>query len=247
MPFAEELLRECLSAFPHVRLTVTGRCMEPALRHGERVHLVGARRRRPRVGDVVLARQKDGLRLHRLVWGPPLACSGGAVADEGRPRPPPRPAARGRGRARVGRRRSRAGRGRGRGARAARSRSLAGAIAARLRLGDRRARGGAAVSRRLAEAWSRSGRMVGRRIGDEYVLVPLAGARGRPRLDPQPQPRGHLRLGAARRTSGRAPRIVDAVVERFEVDRERAERDTLELLDTLLELAAIVPAAPGGR
>jgi hypothetical protein len=27
----------------------------------------------------------------------------------------------------------------------------------------------------------------------------------------------------------------------------RAERDTLELLDTLLELKAIVPLSPGGR
>jgi hypothetical protein len=73
VPFGEELLRDCLASFPHVRLTVTGRCMEPALCHGERIRLVGAARRRPRVGDVVLARQKDGLRLHRLVWGPPLA------------------------------------------------------------------------------------------------------------------------------------------------------------------------------
>ena len=49
--FGEELLRDCLGSFPHVRLTVTGRCMEPALRHGERVHLVGATRRPPlRVG-----------------------------------------------------------------------------------------------------------------------------------------------------------------------------------------------------
>jgi hypothetical protein len=76
VPFGEELLRDCLSSFPHVRLTVTGHCMEPALRHGEKVHLVGAGRQPPRLGDVVLARQKDGLRLHRLVWGPPLSPSG---------------------------------------------------------------------------------------------------------------------------------------------------------------------------
>ena len=76
VPFGEALLRDCLASFPHVRLTVTGRCMEPALRCGEKVHLVGASRRRPRLGDVVLARQKEGLRLHRLVWGPPLAPSG---------------------------------------------------------------------------------------------------------------------------------------------------------------------------
>jgi hypothetical protein len=86
VPYGEELLRDCLSAFPHVRLTVTGRCMEPALHHGDRVHLVGAGRRRPRGGDVVLARQKDGLRLHRLVWGPPLSATGSAwrtKADRG--------------------------------------------------------------------------------------------------------------------------------------------------------------------
>jgi hypothetical protein len=96
VPFGEELLRECLASFPHVRLTVTGRCMEPALLHGEKVHLVGASRRRPRVGDVVLARQKEGLRLHRLVWGPPLAPSGSpwrTKADQGRRLDPPLAAA----------------------------------------------------------------------------------------------------------------------------------------------------------
>jgi hypothetical protein len=72
VPFGEELLVDCLASFPHVRLTVTGTCMEPALAHGERVHLVSAARRPPRVGDVVLARQKQGLRLHRLVLGPPF-------------------------------------------------------------------------------------------------------------------------------------------------------------------------------
>ncbi len=76
VPFGEELLRDCLAEFPHVRLTVTGRCMEPALADGDKVRLVSAARRRPRVGDVVLARQKEGLRLHRLVFGPPLAPSG---------------------------------------------------------------------------------------------------------------------------------------------------------------------------
>jgi hypothetical protein len=92
VPFAEELLRDCLASFPHVRLTVTGRCMEPALAHGEKVHLVSAERRRPRVGDVVLARQKQGLRLHRLVFGPPLAPPGTrwrTKADRGRLLDPP--------------------------------------------------------------------------------------------------------------------------------------------------------------
>lgn len=86
VPFAEELLRDCLASFPHVRLTVTGRCMEPVLAHGERVRLVAVARRAARLGDVVLARQKEGLRLHRLVWGPPLASPGGVwrtKADRG--------------------------------------------------------------------------------------------------------------------------------------------------------------------
>ena len=76
VPFGEELLRDCLAAFPHVRLTVTGRCMEPAIAHGAKVHLVSATRRRPRLGDVVLSRQKEGLRLHRLVFAPPIAPPG---------------------------------------------------------------------------------------------------------------------------------------------------------------------------
>jgi hypothetical protein len=47
--------------------------MQPALAGGDRVHLVGRARCQPRFGDVVLVRHPDGLRLHRLVWGPPLA------------------------------------------------------------------------------------------------------------------------------------------------------------------------------
>jgi hypothetical protein len=50
--------------------------MQPALADGEKVHLVHPRRRPPRLGDVVLARGHDGLRLHRLVWGPPVAAAG---------------------------------------------------------------------------------------------------------------------------------------------------------------------------
>jgi hypothetical protein len=55
---------------------VTGQCMQPDLTDGEKVHLVHTERHRPRLGDVVLARGTDGLRLHRLVWGPPLARRG---------------------------------------------------------------------------------------------------------------------------------------------------------------------------
>ena len=99
---------------------------------------------------------------------------------------------------------------------------------------------------RLEEIWTRSERMVGRRIGDEYVLVPLAG-RGAD-LD------SILNLSRVAAfvweqldgtRTGKA--VVDAVVERFDVERERAEADTLELLDTLFELRAIVPAGLGRR
>jgi hypothetical protein len=92
VPFREEVIRDCLASFPWVRLTVTGQCMLPALADGAKVHLVGAARQRPRLGDVVLARGRDGLRLHRLVWGPPLALPGTrwrTKADRGRLLDPP--------------------------------------------------------------------------------------------------------------------------------------------------------------
>jgi hypothetical protein len=92
VPFREELLRECLASFPWVRLTVDGACMQPDLADGEKVHLVHPRRRRPRLGDVVLARGHDGLRLHRLVWAPPFVPSGRrwrTKADRGRLLDPP--------------------------------------------------------------------------------------------------------------------------------------------------------------
>jgi len=98
------------------------------------------------------------------------------------------------------------------------------------------------VSRvRLDEAWARSPRVVGRRIGDEYVLVPLAGQGAD--LD------SILNLNRVaafvweqldgRRTGSS---VLDGIVERFEVARERAEADLLELLETLVAVKAIVPA-----
>jgi hypothetical protein len=65
-----QVLLECLREFAHVRLTVSGACMEPALRDGDVVTLVAASQRRPRLGDVVLAAVGDGFQLHRLVWAP---------------------------------------------------------------------------------------------------------------------------------------------------------------------------------
>ena len=69
-PLAEEILRSCLADAP-VRLTVTGECLSPCLREGEKVVLHGRSRRAPRFGDVVLCAPAGRLRLHRLVWAPP--------------------------------------------------------------------------------------------------------------------------------------------------------------------------------
>jgi len=97
---------------------------------------------------------------------------------------------------------------------------------------------------RLEAAWGRSERMVGRRIGDEYVLVPLAG-RGAD-LDSilnlnRVAAFVWEQLDGKRTGTG----VVDAVVERFDVERTRAEADYLELLDTLVDLKAIETASPG--
>ncbi len=92
VPFREELLQECLGSFPWIRMTVTGACMQPALEDGEKVHVVRPARHRPRLGDVLLTRGPEGLRLHRLVWGPPLAFPGTpwrTKADRGRLLDPP--------------------------------------------------------------------------------------------------------------------------------------------------------------
>jgi hypothetical protein len=70
------IVRDCLERFPSVRLRVSGECMRPGLAAGDTVRLASPARRPPRLGDVVLVRLPAGLRLHRLVWGPPLAPRG---------------------------------------------------------------------------------------------------------------------------------------------------------------------------
>jgi hypothetical protein len=102
------------------------------------------------------------------------------------------------------------------------------------------------LPRALHQVYVRSPNFVGRRIGDEYVLVPLV-ARGAD-LD------SILNLNRVAASiwewfdgqrSGRM--IVAAIVKQFRVERPQAAADYAELLDTLLELRAIVPAGPGGR
>ena len=70
---SDGVIRQCLASFRHVRLRTTGGCMEPMLSAGETVLVAGTALRRPRIGDMVLVRQSAGLRLHRLIWGPPFA------------------------------------------------------------------------------------------------------------------------------------------------------------------------------
>jgi hypothetical protein len=96
----------------------------------------------------------------------------------------------------------------------------------------------------LGEAYRRSPRVVGRRIGEEYVLVPLAG-RGAD-LD---SILNVNRVGAfiweqldGERTG---TDVVAALVARFEVARPRAEADYLDFLTTLRRLKAVVTVAGG--
>ena len=96
----------------------------------------------------------------------------------------------------------------------------------------------------LDTAYGRSSRVVGRRIGDEYVLVPLAG-RGAD-LDAI---LNLNRVGAfiwehldGVRTG---TEVVSALVDRFEVDRAQAEADYLDFLTTLRGLKAVVPIGAG--
>ena len=65
----EAILQGCLDEFACVSLTVTGVCMEPALREGQSVTVSRAA---PRLGDIVLVKHAEALRLHRLIWRSPF-------------------------------------------------------------------------------------------------------------------------------------------------------------------------------
>jgi hypothetical protein len=65
------LLQDYLVTFRRLCLRVTGNCMMPALRPGDLVEVLPPQDGSPRLGDIVLFRHPDGLRLHRLVLGPP--------------------------------------------------------------------------------------------------------------------------------------------------------------------------------
>ena len=95
---------------------------------------------------------------------------------------------------------------------------------------------------RLADVWARSARMVGRRIGDEYVLVPLAG-RGADLDSILNLNRVAAFVWEQLDGSRSGGEVVDAVIERFDVERVRAEQDYLELVETLVELDAVKRAS----
>ena len=90
----------------------------------------------------------------------------------------------------------------------------------------------------LERRYTRSERMIGRDVGGEFILVPLAG-RGAD-LDSVFNLNGVAtfiwqQLDGKR--TGQA--VVDALVERFEVEREQAALDYLTLLGQLLEIDAV--------
>lgn len=68
-PTSAEFVRGLLGEFGSLTLRVSGGCMEPALPEGSTVSVVA---RRPRLGEVALVATDGGLRLHRVVWAPPL-------------------------------------------------------------------------------------------------------------------------------------------------------------------------------
>lgn len=96
----------------------------------------------------------------------------------------------------------------------------------------------------LAQAWTRSERIVARRIGDELVLVPLAD-RGADIDSIYSLNRVAACAWEALDGARTGEDVVDTILERFEVDRERAAADYLELVATLRDLGAVVCRAAG--
>jgi hypothetical protein len=94
---------------------------------------------------------------------------------------------------------------------------------------------------KLTVAYGKSLRVVGRRIGDEYVLVPLAG-RGAD-LDSILNLNRVATFIWEQLDGARTGReVVAALVARYEVDAPEAEADYLDLLTKLRGLKAAVSA-----
>jgi methyltransferase-like protein len=80
--------------------------------------------------------------------------------------------------------------------------------------------------------------MLGRRIGDQYVLVRLA-ERGADVDSILNLNRVAAFVWEQLDGERSGQEVVEAVLERFEVERVRAEQDYLELIDALVEVDAV--------
>lgn len=98
---------------------------------------------------------------------------------------------------------------------------------------------GASAEPRLRQAFSRSERIVARRIGEELVLVPLAG-RGADLDSIFSLNRVAAFIWEQLDGERTGEEITRELVARFEVDAGRAAADYLELVATLSGLGAVV-------
>lgn len=94
---------------------------------------------------------------------------------------------------------------------------------------------------KLTVAYGKSPRVVGRRIGDEYVLVPLAG-RGADLESILNLSRVAAFIWERLDGTHTGRDVVAALVARFEVDAPEAKTDYLDLLTKLRGLKAVVSA-----
>ena len=91
---------------------------------------------------------------------------------------------------------------------------------------------------RHSDLFARSERIVGRRIAGEYVLVPLVG-RGADADFIYTLNRVAAAMWESLDGKATGNDVVRLVVERYEVEPERAGRDYLELMETLESIDAV--------
>ena len=91
---------------------------------------------------------------------------------------------------------------------------------------------------RLTDVFARSERIVGRRIAGEYVLVPLVG-RGADADFIYTLNRVAAAMWEGLDGKATGNDVVGLVVQRFEVDAQRAGEDYLQLMETLESIGAV--------
>jgi hypothetical protein len=92
----------------------------------------------------------------------------------------------------------------------------------------------------LNDVYAHSTRVVGRRIGDEFVLVPLAG-RGADIEDILNLNKVGAFIWEQLDGARDGAAVVEALIDHFDVDRPEAEADYLHFLTQLRSLNAVVP------